>query len=63
MNKQMTRVFFKLVCEQVNVFEKVIEIDENFGDLLEIHNYLSNHTDMLTTDRTWIIYPMTMTIQ
>ena len=51
-------IYFKLVCETVTPLEKTVDIDVNLRSLDDVHDYMSKHSELLSADRTWIIYPM-----
>jgi len=54
----MKDVYFKLICESVSPLEKAIHTDVNLKDLHEIFDYMTRHPEQLSTDKTWVIYPM-----
>lgn len=52
------KVFFKLVCETVSPLEKTIEVDVNLKSLDEVYGFMSARPDLMSADKTWVIYPM-----
>ena len=54
----MESMYFKLVCESLSPLEKIIDADVNLKDLQEVCDYMSAHPELLSADKTWIIYPM-----
>lgn len=57
MNK---KVFYKVVCETIDVFEKNIVIDKNCKNLDEVHNIVVSHPELQQENMTWILYPMSV---
>lgn len=52
------KMFFKIVCESVDVFGKEVIVDKNCGDMDEVHKVVMNHPELLSQNVTWILYPM-----
>ena len=57
-----TTNFYKIVCESVDVFGKTILVDKNCKDLDEVNAVIKSDPSLLAQDKTWIIYPMSVTI-
>lgn len=57
------KLFFKVVCESVDVFEKSILIDKNCSTLDEAYKIANSHPELMKPSNTWILYPMIATIK
>lgn len=51
--------FYKIVCEEVDVFGKLIHHDKNCGNLDEVHDFVEENMDD-HPEALWILYPMFM---
>lgn len=60
MQKEM---FFKVVCETVDVFEKTILIDKNCKNLDEVRDVIVGRPDLQSENVTWILYPLSCTLK
>lgn len=54
----MESLFFKVVCETIDVFEKAILIDKNCKDMDEVKDIVLSHPEFVNMNTTWILYPM-----
>jgi len=59
MRKEM---FYKVICETVNVFEKTILVDENCKNLPEVYKILTSYSELQNENVTWIVYPMSVVL-
>lgn len=55
--------FFKIVCESVSPLEKVIHVDINCKTLEDAHKIASAHPELMTQDKKWILYPMSVIVK
>lgn len=58
----MVTTFLKVVCEQVSPIGKSILVDENCKDVKEASAVLSSHPELFGQDKTWILYPMSVSM-
>lgn len=55
--------FFKLVCESVSPWEKTIHLDVNCNTLEDVNKITSSHPELMTMDKIWILYPMSVIVK
>ena len=53
--------YFKIVCECIGL-DKEILVDVNCKTLEEVHDIVNKYPDYMTLDKTWILYPMSVTV-
>ncbi len=55
-------MFYKVICETVNAFEKTILVDKNCKNLTEVCEILNTYSELQNERVTWILYPMSVVI-
>ena len=57
----MKNDYFKIVCECIGL-DKEILVDVNCKTLQEVHEIVDKYPEYMTLDKTWILYPMSITV-